>query len=558
VGLRRAGLLLVFLSSLQAAPMLRLVSSTVGPVSLAVAGPANTQTMEAYNAGDGALSLSFGSSVTWVTAALGAPRNCTTTQAVKTCLTIQFNINSAGLPAGVSTGIVTVSDPNAVDAPQTVAVVVRVGPVDAYVAPGGSRTVPFAASSFLTPKITTQDGGKWLSMALDGTGSFRFSYSYPIRLTPPGSMAAGNYNGGITTSGATNPTDNQVLPVVMRVTTQPIGEPLVATTFAPQPAPDRVSIRLAQGAPALAYPFSPVVLLNNAGQGTLTVTDTATNGAWLKKDVVPGFFAIDPAGLSPGSNSGSVVFTSNAANGTVTVPVDLTIVPKGNPIVYYQGVLDNGTFVPGDTVAQGDVMAVKGEQLSFSPYTPGQLPLATQLGGTSVLVNGKAAPLFYTSYGQIAFQMPVETPVGTALVQVKRDDGSTSNQASVTVGIRAPRLIVAVNQDFSINGPDHPAHVGEALTIYAIGLGATSPAVATGALAPSAEPLARVTPTPDVVFGAGLFATNVAPAFAGLTPGAAGLYQVNVIVPDGTPKGASSMAVAFSDALSNALTLYVQ
>jgi uncharacterized protein (TIGR03437 family) len=282
------------------------------------------------------------------------------------------------------------------------------------------------------------------------------------------------------------------------------------------------------------------------------------SGAWLKKDVVAGFFAIDPAGLAPGSNSGSVTFTSNAANGAVTVPVDLQIVAKGNPLIYFQGVLDNGTFVPGDTVAQGDVMVVKGEQLSFSPYTPGQLPLATVLGGTSVLVNGKAAPLFYTSYGQIAFQMPVDAPVGTALVQVKRDDGSISNQVSVSVGGRAPRLLVTVNQDFSINAPDHPAHVGDVITIYCIGLGPTNPAVATGALAPSSEPLARVTPQPQVTFGAGLFPIDATPAFAGLTPGSAGLYQVNVIVPDGTPKGGTSLSVVFSDAASNALTLYVQ
>src|SRR5262249_2030295 len=153
-------------------------------------------------------------------------------------------------------------------APQTVAVVVRVGPVDTYVAPGGARVVKFYASSFLTPKVTTTDGGKWLSMALDGTGSFRFNYYYPIILSPPASMTPGNYTGSITTTGGSNPVDNQTLPVTMRVTSQPIGEALVSTTFGPQPTPDRLTLRLAQGAPALSYPFSPVVLLNNAGQGS--------------------------------------------------------------------------------------------------------------------------------------------------------------------------------------------------------------------------------------------------------------------------------------------------
>src|SRR5579862_6488615 len=72
---------------LQAAPMLRLVSSTVGPVQLATAGPTNTQVLEAYNAGDGALNVSLTSSVPWITATLGAPRNCITTSAAKSCLT---------------------------------------------------------------------------------------------------------------------------------------------------------------------------------------------------------------------------------------------------------------------------------------------------------------------------------------------------------------------------------------------------------------------------------------------------------------------------------------
>ena len=61
-------------------------------------------------------------------------------------------------------------------------------------------------------------------------------------------------------------------------------------------------------------------------------------------------------------------------NGTVTVPVDLRSSPKAPPLIFYQGVLDNATFVPGDSVAQGDVMVVKGEQLSFSPTLPGQAP----------------------------------------------------------------------------------------------------------------------------------------------------------------------------------------
>ena len=70
-----------------------------------------------------------------------------------------------------------------------------------------------------------------------------------------------------------------------------------------------------------------------------------------------------------------------------------------------------------------------------------------------------------------------------------------------------------------------------ALPIYGTGLGATDPFVPAGMPAPSV-PLARAFP-PQVTMG-GRAATVF---FAGLTPGLAGLYQVNAIVPPGLRPG---------------------
>jgi uncharacterized protein (TIGR03437 family) len=144
-------------------------------------------------------------------------------------------------------------------------------------------------------------------------------------------------------------------------------------------------------------------------------------------------------------------------------------------------------------------------------------------------------------------------------VQVKRgDDPTASNKASVQVAERAPRLLVAVNQDGSINTSAKPARVGEVLTVYAIGFGATNPAVRTGAPAPAAEPLARVTPTPSIGFGTGFGKIVAEPFFAGLTPTYAGLYQLNVFVPAESPKGEVDLVAAVAEFASNTIKIYVQ
>jgi uncharacterized protein (TIGR03437 family) len=566
--LLRAALVPVgFATLLHAAPMLRLVTTAVVPVPLPLGANGGTQTVEAYNAGDGSLSLSGNPvpSVSWIATSYGSPRTCTTTTASSSCIPLQLTLNTSTLAAGTYTAVVTVNGAaNVVDAPQTITVTVRIGGLTVYVAPGSSSDVAFTTNGPLSGVATTQDGNRWLS--LDGTGSFRFIYPWSVHIAPPASMASGTYNGSLVTSGSSFAPDNQTIPVTMHITTQPIAQPYPDNVL-PAAYEGGWPARLAQGAPQLAAQAGHYIALNNLGQGSLAVgTPTATGGSWLTAAPSSGgaAVALNPGTLAPGFYSGSVSIPSNAANGAVNVPVSFQVVAQSAPTANYGGVVDNAIFgVDGGPVTPGDIVDVFGEQFLFADataYSPG-VPLATQItasGSTSsVTVNGVAAPMYFSNYDQIAFQVPLGTATGTALVQVERD-GLPGNTVSVQVAARAPRILVIVNPDTTVPTAANPAAVGNTVIIYAIGLGPTNPAVVTGAPAPS-SPLAKLTTTPTVDFGSGFFGTTaVTPSYSGMSPGSVGLYQVNVVIPPGLPAGLINVSLVFPDSVSNTVQLAVQ
>jgi uncharacterized protein (TIGR03437 family) len=173
------------------------------------------------------------------------------------------------------------------------------------------------------------------------------------------------------------------------------------------------------------------------------------------------------------------------------------------------------------------------------------------LGGATVLVNGVAAPLFYSSYGQVAFQLPAATPIGTAEAQVERG-GQISAPASVSVVAHAPGIVAVTGTNYNVLDLAHPAKAGDTVLIWAIGLGATNTAVADGAPAPG-YPFATVISTPTVQIGG----NTVTPQYAVLSPGSVGLYQVAVTLPAGLGPN-TFVELTFPGISSNAASLAIQ
>jgi uncharacterized protein (TIGR03437 family) len=185
------------------------------------------------------------------------------------------------------------------------------------------------------------------------------------------------------------------------------------------------------------------------------------------------------------------------------------------------------------------------------------VPLPTNLGGASVSLGGRTVPLTYVSPTQINFQVPYETPLGTASLTVTAN-GVASAAASFTVASSAPGVLtygdnwaVVQNQDYSVNGPSNPAKTGSYVTLYGTGAGAVSPAVPTGAAA-AALPLSTVANVTASINGVPATVT-----FAGLTPGNVGLLQVNLQIP-ALPGGTFPIQIAVGDARSNAPSIAVQ
>jgi uncharacterized protein (TIGR03437 family) len=208
-------------------------------------------------------------------------------------------------------------------------------------------------------------------------------------------------------------------------------------------------------------------------------------------------------------------------------------------------------------VAPGSIASIYGSGLAPSIAIAAAFPLPPQLGGASVSVNGAAAPLFYAAPNQINFLVP-NLLSGNAAVTVTVG-GVQTVARNVSVRDTAPGIFVlpqgraaTVNQDGSVNSADHPAPPASVIAVYATGLGAVNPPVAIGAQAPTAS-LSKVTATVTATIG-GQPATVL---FAGLAPAYAGLYQVNLVVPQIAP-GDYPVQISTGDATSNTATISIR
>jgi uncharacterized protein (TIGR03437 family) len=214
------------------------------------------------------------------------------------------------------------------------------------------------------------------------------------------------------------------------------------------------------------------------------------------------------------------------------------------------GITNPAAVTQNTVVAPGSLVSIFGGSLAGSLASADSVTLSTSLGDvTAVNVNGLASPLVMVSDGQITAQVPWEVIAGPATVTVARGN-AFSNNFSVQVNQFAPALFsfrlggmqaIAINGDGSLAAPAgflgglsaHPATAGDTLIFYGTGLGPVNGNLADGAL--PADMSATTVNTATVTIG-GMPATV---SYAGMSQKLFGVYQVNVVVPQGVPTGNS-------------------
>ncbi|MBS1858431.1 MAG: hypothetical protein JST11_23880 [Acidobacteria bacterium] len=190
---------------------------------------------------------------------------------------------------------------------------------------------------------------------------------------------------------------------------------------------------------------------------------------------------------------------------------------------------------PGNPISPGQFVTLYGTGLAAGNATA-KPPYPAQLNGVTVQVNGKAAPIYFVSPGQINFLVPYATGSSTATIVVQ-NNGVNSNPVTVPVAATAPGVYTLdqsgsgpgaiLHADYSVVDASNPAAAGETVLIYLTGMGTVSPTLADGTAGTSGT-LYRATNSNITVLVAGKPGTVL---FNGLAPGYPGLYQINVTLP---------------------------
>ncbi|MFN7921284.1 MAG: hypothetical protein U0Q16_14380 [Bryobacteraceae bacterium] len=199
-------------------------------------------------------------------------------------------------------------------------------------------------------------------------------------------------------------------------------------------------------------------------------------------------------------------------------------------------------------VAPGTPISIFGQNLagSATASTNADAPLPSMLGGSCVTVDESPIPLFMTAAGQITAQLPVTLTAGSHTLVVRAPDRNLASASrTFTVAKYAPAVMInpdtgqaaVFRADGSAVTKQRKAKRDEPLSMYAVGLGATTGAkIVTGAVTP-ASPAAETSDV-NLYFGDSRYSqAAIMVDWSGLVPGMVGVYRIDFRIPGDHFKG---------------------
>src|ERR1019366_7454201 len=253
-----------------------------------------------------------------------------------------------------------------------------------------------------------------------------------------------------------------------------------------------------------------------------------------------------------------------------------------NRVVHFlkaASVVNAATYQASVPVAQGSLATLFGGGLTADTVTVSSTTWPRTAANRQLVVNDDLqSPIYYIGPTQVNFQVPSNAPLGASRIAVRTaDTGELVAGGSLLVSAAAPGIFTAnqagtgqaavVNQDFTINSSSNPAPVGSTISIYGTGQGQVSPSVIDGAAAPS-SPLSSTVAVPT---SSGTTCSNSQPSmgvaigssfgdvkYSGLAPGFIGLWQINVLIPQGLTAGNVGVRVVINGTPSNTVTVAVR
>jgi uncharacterized protein (TIGR03437 family) len=287
-----------------------------------------------------------------------------------------------------------------------------------------------------------------------------------------------------------------------------------------------------------------------------------------------GSTAVDFNGYQYFYGDGGLAFVGIGTSGNFSLIVGMHAASFSGPGVYLNpiGVVNAASYQPiTASLAPGELITLFGTGLApGTSVTAGGQAFKTQLNGVSVTIDSIPCPIYYVSATQIAVIVPYGVALnqtGLANIQVS-NAGALSNVVQMYISDSAPGAFSQSANGLGYAAALHaltgalvtkanPAQPGEYISLYLTGLGTVTPAVSDGALGPSS------TLSISDLFNSGNLSvyfddysngsTGNAGViqFAGLAPGLAGLYQINVQIPKTGLGSGDSVYVEFSTDLAD-------